>query len=165
MKNKDQQFDLAVAHAAVALDTAGVLGSFLDGRFSEDRSIGESKWLSEKSEFFAVRWRFEGRHVGPIPGFGHTSIAPTGNTVTVSGLTLVEHTTPGKPAGDDLDKLLRSGTVVFHRFIDWLAVFAQIGVLHLGRPMSISDINFGPPDRGTRRRPGYNTDVHDSHDR
>ena len=53
-------------------------------------------------------------------------------------------------------KLLRSGTVVFHRFIDWLAVFAQIGVLHLGRPMSIGDIRFVAPDRGMSRRPGYN---------
>jgi hypothetical protein len=165
MINKDQRFDLAVAHAAVALDIAGVLGSFLDGRFVEDVSIGNSNWVSDTSEFFAVRWRFEGRHVGPIPGFGHTSIAPTGNHVSVSGLTLVENTAPGKPTGDDLEKLLRSGTVAFHRFIDWLAVFAQIGVLHLGRPMSISDIRFVPPDRGTRRRPGYNTDVHDSHDR
>ena len=156
MINKDHTFDLAVAHAAVALDTAGVLGSFLDGRFMEDKSIGASTWRAESSEFFAVRWRFEGRHVGPIPGFGHTSIAATGNEVTVSGLTLVENLAPGKDTGDDLDQLLRSGTVVFHRFIDWLAVFAQIGVLHLGRPMSISDIRFVAPDRGMSRRPGYN---------
>ena len=156
MNNKDLVFDLAVAHAAAALDTAGVLGSFLDGGFFADSSIGESTWLSETSEFFAIRWRFEGRHIGPIPGFGHTSIAPTGNMVSVSGLTLVENTAPGTTTGDDLESLLRSGTVVFHRFIDWLAVFAQIGVLHLGRPMSISDIRFGPPNRGMSRRPGYN---------
>ncbi len=76
--------------------------------------------------------------------------------VTVSGLTLVENTAPGTTAGADLEKLLRSGTIVFHRFIDWLAVFAQIGVLHLGRPMSIDHIRFVPPERGTSRRPGYN---------
>jgi hypothetical protein len=156
MINKDHTFDIAVARAAVALDAAGVLGSFLDGRFIEHESIGDATWRSDSSEFFAVRWRFEGRHVGPIPGFGHTSIAATGNEVSVSGLTLVENLAPGRDTGDDLDALLRSGTVVFHRFIDWLAVFAQIGVLHLGRPMSISDIRFVPPDRGMSRRPGYN---------
>jgi hypothetical protein len=57
---------------------------------------------------------------------------------------------------DDIDKVLRSETIVFHRFIDWLAVFAQIGVLHLGRPMSIDDIRFVPPDRGKSRQLGYN---------
>lgn len=156
MKNDDRQFALATAHAAVELDVAGVLGTFLDGSFTVDESIGESTWRSETSLFFAVRWRFEGKHVGPIPGFGHTSIAATENMVSVSGLTLVENTAPHEAELDDLETLLRSGVVVFHRFIDWLAVFAQIGVLHLGRPMSISDIKFAPPDRGMSRRPGYN---------
>jgi hypothetical protein len=79
--------------------------------------------------------------------------------ISVPGLTLVENTVPGQQV-DDLDKLLRGGTIVFQRFIDWLAVFAQLGVLHLGRPMSIGDIRFVPPDRGTSRLPGYN-DQHD----
>ncbi len=153
---KDRPFDLAVAHAAVQLDTAGVLGSFLDGKFTADESIGASNWLGATSEFFAIRWRFEGKHVGSIPGFGHTQIRPTQNMVSVSGLTLVENSAPGQTVGADLEELLRTGTVVFHRFIDWLAVFAQIGVLHLGRPMSISDIRFVPPDRGTSRLAGYN---------
>lgn len=159
MIHKDTPFDLPVARAAVRLDTEGVLGSFLDGSFVVDDSIGESTWLSESSEFFAVRWRFEGQHVGPIPGFGHTEIAATRNMVSVSGLTLVENTAPGKTVGDDLEHLLRSGTITFHRFIDWLAVFAQIGVLHLGRPMPLGDIRFIPPDRGLSRRPGYNDET------
>ncbi|MEP7045687.1 MAG: hypothetical protein ABI949_03350 [Ilumatobacteraceae bacterium] len=152
----DKQFDLAVAHKAVLMDTQGVLGSFLDGTFSRDESIGPSYWSTDTSDFFAIRWRFEGRHTGKIPGFGHTDIPPTQNMVSVSGLTLVENTSPVTSVGDDLEKLLRTGTVVFHRFIDWLAVFAQIGVLHLGRPMSIGDIRFVPPRRGTSRQPGYN---------
>jgi hypothetical protein len=155
MNDKPRQFDLDVAHAAVQLDTEGVLGEFLDGKISADRTIGDSTWRNDKSEFFAVRWRFSGRHVRPIPGFGHTVIPPTNNEVTVSGLTLVENTVPGQVV-DDIDKVLRSNTVVFHRFIDWLAVFAQIGVLHLGRPMPIDDIRFVPPDRGTSRKLGYN---------
>jgi hypothetical protein len=158
MKNDDRSFNLAAAHAAVALDTEGVLGAFLEGRFMPE-SIGESTWLSDSSEWFAIRWRFEGRHTGSIPGFGHTSIAPTGNMVSVSGLTLVQNTVPGTSIDDDLDSLLRSGTIVFHRFIDWLAVFAQIGVLHLGRPMSIDDIRFVPPDRAMSRQPGYNDEA------
>ena len=155
MKNKERPFDLEVAHTAVQLDTEGVLGAFLDGKLSADRSIGGSTWRNDKSEFFAVRWRFAGRHERAIPGFGHTVIPPTHNEVTVSGLTLVENTAPGQVV-DDIDKVLRSDTVVFHRFIDWLAVFAQIGVLHLGRPMSIDDIRFVPPERGTSRQFGYN---------
>ena len=159
MIDKDTPFDLAAARDAVRLDTEGVLGKFLQGRFDVDDSLGESTWLSDSSEFFAVRWRFEGRHTGAIPGFGHTDIAATQNMVSVSGLTLVENTTPGRTVGDDLEKLLRSGSVTFHRFIDWLAVFAQIGVLHLGRPMPIEDIRFVPPDHGMSRRPGYNDET------
>jgi len=155
MTSNASSFDLSVATAAVKLDTEGVLGTFLEGRFAPE-SLGQSTWRSDKSEFFAIRWRFEGRHVGSIAGFGHTDIPATQNTVSVSGLTLVENTVPGQQVGGDLEKVLRSGTVVFHRFIDWLAVFGQIGVLHLGRPMSMGDIRFIPPDRGMSRRPGYN---------
>jgi hypothetical protein len=161
MNTKNRIFDLEVAHAAVRLDIAGVLGKFLDGELIADPSIGEASWRSGRSEFFAVRWRFEGKHTGRIAGFGHTFIEPTGNKVSVSGLTLVENSEPGQSVPDDLDNLLRSGTVVFQRFIDWLAVFAQLGVLHLGRPMSIGDIRFVPADRGTRRVPGYNDQQED----
>jgi hypothetical protein len=156
MNDKPRTLDLEVAHKVVQLDTEGVLKRFLDGTFTIDGTIGPSNWRSEKSEFLAVRWRFEGTHVRPIDGFGHTQIPPTKNAVSVSGLTMVENMAPDQPVDDDLEKLLRSGTIVFHRFIDWLAVFAQIGVLHLGRPMSITEINFGPPDRGKLRQPGYN---------
>ena len=103
-----------------------------------------------------VGWRFVGQHMRPIPGFGHTEIPATQNLVTVSGMTLVENTVAGQPVGTDLEDLLRADTVAFHRFIDWLEVFAQIGVLHLGRPMPISDIDFKPPRRGTSRVAGYN---------
>jgi hypothetical protein len=156
MIRKEQPFNLSIAHQAVQLDTAGVFGSFLDGKPAIDASIGQSNWSTDTSEFFAVRWRFEGRHVGRIPGFGHTFIEATHNMVSVSGLTLVENTKAGQLVTGELEVLLREGTVVFHRFVDWMAVFAQIGVLHLGRPMSISDITFGPQERGTSRTPGYN---------
>jgi hypothetical protein len=161
MTGKPSPFDLAVAYKVAQLDTEGVLNKFLDGGFKVDDTIGPSTWRSAKSEFFAVRWRFDGAHVRPIDGFGHTRIPPTQNAVSVSGLTLVENKAPDQAVDDDLDKLLRSGTVVFHRFIDWLAVFAQIGVLHLGRPMSITEISFRPQDRETIRRPGYNDQQHD----
>jgi hypothetical protein len=159
MSTKGSTFDLGVAQAAVDLDTRGVLGKFLTGRFSPDESIGQAQWRNDTSEFFAIRWRFQGQHTGDIDGFGHTSIAATGNEVSVSGLTLVENTVPGQSVPDDLVKLLESKTISFHRFIDWLAVFAQIGVLHLGRPMSLSNIRFVPPDRGDRRQPGYNDEA------
>jgi hypothetical protein len=159
MTVKGATFDHGIAQKAVQLDTAGVLGTFLDGKFSPDESIGQAQWRSGTSEFFAIRWRFQGRHTGPIDGFGHTTIPATGNEVSVSGLTLVENTVPGQRVPDDLVELLESKTVSFHRFIDWLAVFAQIGVLHLGRPMSLSKIQFAPPERGKRRQPGYNDEA------
>jgi len=155
MTDKERSFDLEVAHEAVAKDVAGVLGAFLDGKYEPDRSIGESNWRGGSSEFFAIRWRFMGRHTGDINGFGHTKIRPTQNEVSVSGLTLVENTKPGQVVGD-LDEVLKSDSLRFHRFIDWLAVFAQIGVLHLGRPMPLDDIRFIPPERALSRQPGYN---------
>ena len=106
MSTQESTFDLGVAQAAVQLDIAGVLGEFLDGKFSPDESIGEAQWRSDKSEFFAVRWRFQGTHTGPIHGFGHTFIEATGNEVSVSGLTLVENTVPGQQV-DDLDEAAR----------------------------------------------------------
>ena len=162
MNAKNDTFDLAVAHRAVELDVAGVLGTFFDGQLEFDRKLGVASWRSDGSEFFAIRWRFTGKHTGRIPGFGNTYIEPTQNAVSVSGLTLVENTAPGQTVGDDLDALLRKGTVIFQRYIDWLAVFAQLGVLHLGRPMSIGDIRFEAPHRGTSRRPGYNDEQGDA---
>jgi hypothetical protein len=162
MNAKNDTFDLAVAHRAVELDVAGVLGEFFDGQLDFDRNLGEARWRSDGSEFFAIRWRFMGKHTGRIPGFGNTYIEPTQNAVSVSGLTLVENTTPDEPMADDLDALLRKGTVIFQRYVDWLAVFAQLGVLHLGRPMSIGDIRFEAPHRGTSRRPGYNDEQGDA---
>lgn len=155
MSDDDKTFDLRTAHAAVQRDTEGVIGAFLTGSFDLGESIGEATWPNGKSEMFAVRWRFAGEHTGRIPGFGHTFIEATHNKVEVSGLTLVENTVPGQRV-DDLDGLLHGGTLVFQRYIDWLAVFAQLGVLHLGRPMSIGDIRFAPPDRGKTRLEGYN---------
>ena len=149
-------FDLQEAHRAVEQDTVGVLGAFFDGAFEPDLTIGPSTWQNDTSEFFAIRWRFTGTHTGAIPGFGHTFIEATNNPVSVSGLTLLENTVPGVDIHGDLESMLHSGTVRFQRFIDWLAVFGQIGVLHLGRPMSIADIRFEAPTRGTRRLPGYN---------
>ena len=162
MNAKNRTFDLAVAREAVELDVAGALAQYFEGKLNLDRSLGQATWRSDGSEFFAVRWVFSGKHTGRIPGFGNTYIEPTKNAVSVSGLTLVENTAPGQPVDGDLDTLLRNGTVVFQRYIDWLAVFAQLGVLHLGRPMSIGDIRFEAPHRGTSRRPGYNDEQGDA---
>lgn len=155
MNAKSNIFNLEVAQNAVELDVAGVLGEFFRGQIKFDGNLGPATWRSDGSEFFAIRWRFMGTHTGRIPGFGNTFIEPTKNAVSVSGLTLVENTAPDQPVEGDLDTLLRKGTVVFQRYIDWLAVFAQLGVLHLGRPMSLGDIRFEPQDRSSLRVPGY----------
>ena len=125
-ERQEQNLRPAVAHRLVELDVAGVLGKFLDGQFIVDETIGQATWRSEGSEFFAVRWRFEGKHARQHPRLrAHTFHRADRTRISVSGLTLVENTEPGQAVDDDLDKLLRSGTVVFHRYIDWLAVFAQ----------------------------------------
>jgi hypothetical protein len=144
MSTKEQPFDLAVAAQAVTLDVQGVLGAFLEGKVAIDASLGNASWRSDTSTFFAVRWTLAGKHTGPIAGFGHTQITATGNPVTVSALTIVEDTANGAALVDDLDSALRSGRIVFHRFVDWLAVFAQIGVLHLGRPMPLDGVELIP---------------------
>jgi len=157
MSENPRIFDLQTAREAVQLDTQGVIGKFLTGRFSVEDDLGDdARWNKGKSEMFAVGWRFVGEHTGRINGFGHTSIEPTHNKISVAGLTVVENTLAGQSISGGLEDLLRGGTIIFQRYIDWLAVFAQLGVLHLGRPMSISDIRFAPADRGKTRLEGYN---------
>lgn len=156
MTDNGKTFDSSTAREAVRRDTEGVIGAFLTGTFTPDDVLGDASWRKGSSEMFAVGWRFVGEHTGRIAGFGHTFIEATHNKVSVSGLTLVENRAPGQPLSGDLERLLRGDTIVFQRYIDWLAVFAQLGVLHLGRPMSIGDIRFEPAERGKTRLEGYN---------
>lgn len=59
-------------------------------------------------------WMWEGRHVAPLAG-----IPPTGTVVQVRGVTIVDR------AGEEAR---------FHRFVDWLGVFQQLGASLVTRP-------------------------------
>ena len=86
---------------------------------------GES---DEKHRFTFVRWRWHGRHLGEIPSrFGAAVVAaPTGNPVVVDGLTVVENR-------EDRDFRARW-------FVDWLSVYAQLGVVVAGRPTRMAKV-------------------------
>lgn len=59
-------------------------------------------------------WQWSARHVGVLAG-----IPPTGREVVIRGLTVVEW---------------RDGEPWFHRFIDWLGLFDQVGAALVTRP-------------------------------
>ena len=152
-QQKDRTFDLAVAIAAVGLDVAGVLGEFLDGRVrpgsrpSEKRRGAATTASSSRCGGGSTAPTRVGSRVSGTP-----SSRPTGNN-DLGVRADAWWRTPSPASRSTIStSCFAAGTVVFQRFIDWLAVFAQLGVLHLGRPMSIGDIRFVPPDRGTTRR-------------
>jgi len=78
--------------------------------------------------FTFVRWRWRGRHLEPVPDRlgGMDLVAPTGNAVEVEGLTAVE--------------ARRDGQFVARWFVDWLGVYAQLGVIIAGRPIRMANV-------------------------
>jgi hypothetical protein len=63
-----------------------------------------------------VPWQFSCRHVGEFLG-----IEATGREATIVGATAIEYRGDSEP--------------MFHRFIDWANVFAQLGVTMAARPI------------------------------
>jgi hypothetical protein len=75
-------------------------------------------------DYHLVRWRYRGLHVPTRKAReekGRRAASPTGNSVIVEGLTIVE-------LGPD-------GGARIHRFVDWLHVYAQLGMVFEGRPI------------------------------
>lgn len=66
--------------------------------------------------FTAVPWEYACRHTGEFFG-----IRPTLQDLTIHGVTIVAHPDEGDEA-------------VFHRFIDWATVMAQLGIPAAWRP-------------------------------
>lgn len=96
----------------------------------EDIDGGVGRWLPASAElqvelsgqvgdsaFTAVRWVHRGTNTGTDDPF--LGLAPTGDEVEVHGITLVEDRGDGEP--------------VFHRFVDWVGVFDQLGMAVGGR--------------------------------
>jgi hypothetical protein len=84
-------------------------------------------------EFTFVRWRWAGRHGAAIPSRvgGPDLVEATGNPVVVEGITAVEQNAEGE---------FRA-----HWFVDWLSVYAQLGVVAQGRPTSLEHIELRSP--------------------
>jgi hypothetical protein len=82
---------------------------------------------SSTSEFTFVRWQWRGHHEAPIPsliGEGEM-VRATGNRVIADGLTVVE--------------ARRTDGLFFARwYVDWLAVYAQLGIVAPGRPVGMA---------------------------
>lgn len=109
----------------------------------EDIEAGVGRWLPASSDlevslagpvgdsaFTAVRWVHRGTNTGVDDPF--LGLAPTGDEVEVHGVTLVED------GGE--------GGAVFHRFVDWVGVFDQLGMAVGGR-LAVSEHpgHIGPP--------------------
>ena len=96
----------------------------------EDVDAGVGRWLPATADlemdlsgpvgdsaFIAVRWVHRGTNTGADDPF--LGLAPTGDLVEVHGVTLVEDRGDAEP--------------VFHRFVDWVGVFDQLGMAVGGR--------------------------------
>ncbi len=82
--------------------------------------------LPTSSSFIAVPWMWVGVHTGRVDDLPEDAVGrgfpvrdPTGRVVTVEGLTLLQRTEDDQMA--------------FHRFVDWLGAYSQLGVLMAGR--------------------------------
>lgn len=113
----------------VPVESFGLQGEFRGTDFRNDKA------------FRVFRWRWHGRHepgdADPTARAGR----PTGNNVEVNGLTIVE------PGSTDDDFTIR-------RFVDWLSVYAQLGIVFEGRPIGLAQTEVRamptkPPDEPT----------------
>jgi hypothetical protein len=78
-------------------------------------------------DFIFVRWEWHGRHnptteTNDLLKTRGVNMAPTGNPVVVQGLTAIEEGPEGSVA---------------RWFVDWLSVYAQLGVVIAGRPVGM----------------------------
>jgi len=96
-----------------------------------------------EGRFTFVRWRWQGRHTGavgrfdgekpdedPDRPFRYVMARGTGNQVTVEGLTVLEE---------------RADGVYARRFVDWLSVYSQMGIITPGRPIARTSTEVSDP--------------------
>jgi hypothetical protein len=113
--------------------------------FEQDAGFGDNGVVtgtSSKGTFTFVRWRWTGLHTGRVSRFDgerpddrlrpYFMAQGTGNQVTVEGLTVLEQ------RGED---------VYARRFVDWLSVYSQMGIITPGRPIPRTSTELrDPPD-------------------
>ena len=90
-----------------------------------------------------MRWRWGGVHLPHPDSLGPRVLAAaTGNWVTVEGLTVLEVT-----GGDlDIEEEVIAGpeNIYARRLVDWLSVYAQLGLVIEGRPVGMASAMVKP---------------------
>jgi hypothetical protein len=88
-----------------------------------------------------ARWQWKARHTRDISNYDGVGVfvRATGNTVTVQGLHIIEKDAAGRET--------------VRRYIDWLSVYAQLGVVFAGRPVGLTDTTVFPAPRSRRPEP------------
>ena len=135
----------------VERDVERLLGEYI----TADREQGEGFHLeegfgdgghvtgaAETGQFTFVRWRWRGRHTGRVSRFDGEKpdgtrpflmARGTGNAVTVEGLTILEQ---------------RDDGIYARRFVDWLSVYSQMGLISPSRPIGRASTELrDPPER------------------
>jgi hypothetical protein len=121
-------------------------GFELEAGFGDGGSVTGS---AATGQFTFVRWRWRGHHTGKVGRFdGETfdkrdpdflMARGTGNAVTVEGLTILEE----RPDG-----------IYPRRFVDWLSVYSQMGIVAPARPIGRASTELrDPPDARTLKPP------------
>jgi hypothetical protein len=118
------------AVAAVADDLAQGFGGIFEGR-SDLVPVGRfaEEVVGTISETVSVvAWEWPVTHVGPIQG-----TPATGRELVMRGVTVIEReeTVVGRRE-DVVDG--GAGDLVFSRYIDWLALYAELGAVTISRP-------------------------------
>ena len=113
------------------------------GGYQRIETFGENGVLeattSDGRTFTIVRWELRGRHYRPVPSpSGDTTVVgATGNPVRVDGLTIVERL---------------NGEFRARRYVDWLSVYAQLGVVFAGRPVGMAQAEVLDPSDLMRKQ-------------
>jgi hypothetical protein len=98
------------------------------------------------TEHYGLRWTFVGTYGDPRTSNG--GIGPTGNSVMISGFTIIE--------------IFEDKTTTAMRYVDWLGAYAQLGLVEMRRPAVLRSDDGGlasppvldwPPDPRTTHYP------------
>ena len=113
-------------------------GFHLEGGFGDG---GYVTGTAETGQFTFVRWRWRGRHTGRVNRFDgerpddtrpFLMARGTGNAVTVEGLTILEQ---------------RDDGIYARRFVDWLSVYSQMGLISPSRPIGRASTELRDPPK------------------
>jgi hypothetical protein len=137
----------SASSSTIRADVVDSLGRYFAVRRGYRRvaSFGDRGVLTATAKngrtFTIVRWELVGVHDRPIPSpIGNaTMVEATGNPVTIEGLTIVEATPKG---------------FIIRRFVDWMAVYAQLGVIFPSRPVGMAQTKMVDPTERMRQRRG-----------